>query len=167
PPACEKAEPGLLNVCERGGIAIQGVQAKQSLRWVQPFGLQITDNHAARRLKLSPIIAVACPREGAQPLLGMGLKHGSTGTHELTAFASEIARRTHLGQTTAWLGKRKRSDEGTLPGSLACTVNVEDEQTVAGMVKETTEVVSNKAMLAEVKLKLLTQGLQAGHVDVR
>src|SRR5262249_48696262 len=108
-------------------IPLQGVKAKQSLRRDQPFGLQIGDNHSARRLKLSTIIAIAWPRERAQPLLGMGLEHGGARTHELTAFASEIARRTHPAQATAWLRKRKCSDEGTLTGSLACTVNIEDE----------------------------------------
>jgi hypothetical protein len=34
------------------------------------------------------------------------------------------------------------------------------------MVKEPTQMVSGKAMLAEIMVKLLTQGLQAGHVDV-
>src|SRR6266540_1059831 len=34
------------------------------------------------------------------------------------------------------------------------------------MVKEPAEVVSREAMLAEVMVELLAQGLQAGHVDV-
>ena len=96
----------------------------------------------------------------------MCLEHSCAGTHELATFASEVARRTHPGQATAWLRKLQRSDEGALAGRLACTVTIEDVQAVAGMVKEFAEVVSGKAMLAVVLVKLLTQGLQAGRVDV-
>ena len=60
-------------------------------------------------------------------MLRMGLEHGGAGAHDFTAFASELARRTHSAQATAWLRKRKRSDEGALTGSLACSVTIEDQ----------------------------------------
>ncbi len=134
---------------------------------MQAFGLEISDNDPTRSVEFRAIIAIAGPREGAQPLLRMGLGHGGAGAHDLTSFTAEVAGRTHLGQPTAWLGKLGSGDESPLTGSLTGGVNIEDEEAVAGMINEPAEELSRHAMRAEVVVKLLAQGVQAGTVDVR
>jgi hypothetical protein len=53
-----------------------------------------------------------------------------------------------------------------LAGNLTRGVNIKDEQAVARPVKEPSQEVSGKAMLAKVVVELLAQGVQAGLINV-
>ncbi len=128
--------------------------------------VEICDNDPTSSVEFSAVVAIASPREGAQPLLGMRLKHGGAGAHDLAAFASEIAGHTHLGKTTVWWGKLGSGDERTLTRSLARAVHIEDEQAVALMIDQAAEELARDAVLAEVVGELLAQGFQAGWVNI-
>ncbi len=111
-----------------GPIAIVAIQTYHGLAQRNRLSFYIRADHFHSPPQLSAVVAVACPRERAQPLMSMCLQDGGTGPDNLATLASEIASSAHLAQPSLRSRAVCRLRQGSLAGGLSRAIHVEDQK---------------------------------------
>jgi hypothetical protein len=164
--ASEKSQPSVLSAREGRGGPVQPIEAQQGVGGAQPFGLQIGDDDMAGGHQFGTIIAIASTREGAEPLLSVGLEDGGPGSYDLAAFAAALAWRTDRCHAPTRGGEVLVQRQWPLPRHLPGGVDIKEQQLVAVAIEQTAEGVRGEAVQANSVFEQLTQGVEAGRINV-
>src|SRR5947208_12630452 len=88
--------------------------------------LQIALNSGQPSAQFLPVTSIAAIAEAAEPVVTMGLGDDGARTHDLSALAPPVARRTDLVQATLWCRQLLCLWQGPLPGGLPRPIDVKD-----------------------------------------
>src|SRR5947209_4385834 len=91
-----------------------------------PLRLYVDPDGFSRTFEFASILAVARPREGAQPLMRMGLQDGSPRAQHFASFAPEIARRADLAHAALRGRQIWRVRQSSLAGGLSRPIHIEN-----------------------------------------
>src|SRR5579875_1805505 len=117
-------------ISDNRAIAILAIQADHGLTRLEGLGLQICADRFHRLPQFSSVIAVARtrrPRKRADPLMGMGLEYGGPRPNGFPSLTPEVARSTHLIQSTLCRWQFRGAGQGALASGLSRAIHIEDQ----------------------------------------
>src|SRR6266536_369730 len=109
-----------------GSGPIQPIKPEEGALFWKLMRSQVGPDRLHCSAQLLSVRSVAWIAEGAEPLRGMRLQDGRTATHDFASLAPSVARCTHLIQPTLRERQLWALWQGTLAGSLACAIDVEN-----------------------------------------
>src|SRR6266566_5524549 len=90
--------------------------------------LQVRLDHSHRPAQFLSVLSIAWIAETAEPLMGMRLQDGGTGTDNFPPLASGVARSTDIMQTALRGRPIGGHWQSTLTGGLACAIDIENQK---------------------------------------
>src|SRR5437879_7531889 len=124
--------------------------------------------HLDRPPQLPAVVAVACPRKRAHPLVGMGLQHGGARSDHFAPFAPKIAGSADLLQPALHGGEIRRAWQSALAGGLSRAIHIEDQGVCSLAIPQPTRLLLfHQRASQEILQKERAQSLDRGLVEGR
>ena len=135
---CDPSQFPVQQIEQGSRIPIQAVQTHNHAFGGKKKGCRRGGHDVGRTLQLLAIIAVAWPRERAEPLRGMRLQDGGPRSHDFPSFPPEIAFGRDLLQSSPRLGQGGPMRQGTLSCGRLGAIDIHDQPRLATAIPEPT-----------------------------